>query len=64
MNAEIRQRREIAGDLDSALLRLDVDGLRFVLCVALLRGMSAAELDEVNARLNVSRISDETGEQK
>ena len=41
----MNERARIARDLDSALIRLDTDGLRFVLCVALIRGMDIRELN-------------------
>ncbi len=61
MNAEMRERGRIAGDLDKALLRLDLDGLRFVLCIALVRSMTPSELDKVVERLQISGSNPKEG---
>ena len=44
---EIAQRRELQAQIDRACGVLNLDGLRFVLCIALLREMTASELDQV-----------------
>lgn len=47
MSAEQTLRQRLHAQLDRALVDLDTDGLRFVLCVALVRGMTAEELERV-----------------
>lgn len=52
--AEMRERHRVASELDKALLRLDLDGLRFVLCVAIVRGLPPEELGKLADHLKVS----------
>lgn len=44
-------RRRLHAEIDRALVDLDEDGLRFVLAIALLRGMAPSELDRVIEKL-------------
>ena len=43
------ERQKLTRDLLEACCGLDEDGLRFVLCVALIRGMTRPQLDALHA---------------
>lgn len=49
--AEIRERQRLTARLMEASLGLDVDGLRLVVCVALIRGLDGGQLDALNAAI-------------
>jgi len=59
---EILQRRELLARIDRACAALDLDGLRFVHVVALVRGMDSNELTKLEEA--VMRVSAERAEKE
>jgi hypothetical protein len=47
----VTDRRRLQLDLENALVALDTDGLRFVLCIAIIRGLDIGELNRLGERL-------------
>lgn len=49
---EIEERKHLVKWLESSVMRMDLDSLRFTACIAALRTMSLSELDALAAALD------------